>query len=295
MKVFPVLFIVIIIFSLSLMSCLPTMKPNSDLYTNQVSPRDGMTMIYVPKGEFVMGANSTDKLAFESDIPKHTIWLDAYWIDRTEVSNDQYAKCVSSGICKTPLKNESYTRSIYFGNSLYGNYPIIYVSWNDAKTYCEWAGRRLPTEAEWEKAARGTDERAYPWGNDNVAGSLLNFADKILTNFEWSEKNIDDGFVDTAPVDSYPKGASPYGVLNMAGNVAEWVADWFDREYYKHSPATNPSGPFFLFFPLNGRVYRGGSWDSDKISTRVSARSWYSPGTQSDDIGIRCAASTDLH
>ena len=194
-----------------------------------ISSIDGMTQVCVPDGELLMGSDkSVDSQAHDDELPQHSVYLDAYWIDQTEVTNAMYEQCVSAGECTPPAKNSSYTRDFYYGNSQFDDYPVIYVDWNQAKAYCQWAGRRLPTEAEWEKAARGTDGRIYPWGNTNPDRSLLNY-----------NGNIDD----TAEVGDYPAGQSPYGALDMAGNVWEWVADWYGETYYQNSPDRNPQGP----------------------------------------------------
>ncbi|MGH2619751.1 MAG: formylglycine-generating enzyme family protein, partial [Anaerolineales bacterium] len=170
-------------------------------------------MVFVPAGPFEMGSNSGDN----SERPVHTVTLDAFWIDRTEVTNAMYEMCVNAGACESPGRTESYSRSSYHGDSQFANYPVIFVSWYDAKASCEWAGRRLPTEAEWEKAARGKDGRTFPWGNASPDANLLNF-------------DLDVG--DTTETGEYPAGASPYGALDMAGNVWEWVNDWYEETYY---------------------------------------------------------------
>jgi serine/threonine-protein kinase len=232
--------------------------------------KDGMTLLYVPAGEFTMGSETGDG----DEKPLHTVMLDAFWIDQTEVTNAMYAQCVSDrGACNEPADKGSDARSSYYGNSEFDDYPVIHVYWNDAKTYCEWAGRRLPTEAEWEKAARGDTAFTYPWGNVEPRNDLLNF-------------NNAEG--DTTEVGVYPKGASPYGALDMAGNVWEWVADWYDNTYYASSPEVNPSGPSSGEF----RVLRGGSWwDFAGADVRSTLRGWNDPSFALIDIGFRCALS----
>jgi formylglycine-generating enzyme required for sulfatase activity len=212
-------------------------------------------MVLVPPGEFAMGANS--------------VYLDGFWVDKTEVTNAMYAECVQAGKCSPPRSTRSNRRDAYFGNPIYGDYPVIFVSWTDANDYCTWAGRRLPTEAEWEKAARGTDGRPFPWGSSEPWMGLLNHQTQ-----------------DTDEVGSYPDGASPYGALDMAGNVAEWVADWFSDTYYANPPASNPLGPASGEY----RVWRGGSWantSSDWIHTY--SRTGNPPVDASSGLGFRCA------
>jgi serine/threonine protein kinase len=229
---------------------------------------DGMTLLYVPAGEFTMGNNDGN----DKEKPAHTVYLDAYWMDQTEVTTAMYAKCVDAGACKPPSDTSSYTRSSYYGNSQFNNYPIIFVDWYQAKNYCEWVDGRLPTEAEWEKAARGTDGRIYSWGNNYPNSNLLNY----------NGENDD-----TQAVGSYPGGASPYGLLDMAGNVWEWVADWYDKGYYVHSPSSNPLGPSSGEF----RVMRGGSWSYTANEVRSASRFSYDPSVPYGSIGFRCARS----
>jgi eukaryotic-like serine/threonine-protein kinase len=253
-------------------------------------PADGMTMVYVPEGSFSMGSDPDVTLEiclhyglegcprdmWVDEAPIHNVYMDAYWIDETEVTNAMYAKCVSAGACQPPTSNASSHQYSYYIDPKYVNYPVIYVTWTDAVNYCQWAGGRLPTEAEWEKAARGTDGRRYPWGNYDRPCSLVNF---------WDMSSACIG--DTSEVGSYPSGASPYGALDMAGNVAEWVNDWYSKTYYSQSPASNPIGPA----SGNTRVRRGGSWDNDWSYIRSTDRQGVNPSYSNFSMGFRCALS----
>jgi formylglycine-generating enzyme required for sulfatase activity len=249
---------------------------------SEVSSVDNMVLVFVPAGEFKMGsARLDDPQTLDEEIPQHIIYLDAYWIDQTEVSNAQYALCVASGSCTKPKDNISLSRSSYYGNDQYASYPVIFVSWSQATTYCNWAGRRLPTEAMWENAARGPDGRVYPWGN-TFDGTKANYCDINCTD-AWKDIGYDDGYIDTSPVGDYPAGASVYGALDMSGNVYEWVADWF--EPYSRIRQVNPVGP------LSGseHIMRGGSWGDDSSHIRAAVRSHTNLPDSANFIGFRCA------
>ncbi len=268
---------------------------------------DGMRQWRVPAGAFAMGSAWLDPLRFGWEKPRRRVILDAFWIDQTEVSNEQFARFVSASGYVTDAARagaslvfepagERFVRTAGAdwqrpqgpASSLVGleAHPVTQVSWNDATAYCHWAGRRLPSEAEWEKAARGPDVRRYPWGNREPAGDLLNFADRSL-GVAWGSRSADDGYARTAPVGSYPAGASPYGALDMAGNVWEWTADWFDPDYYDRMPTVNPSGP------ADGtqRAVRGGGWSGRPRGLRAAHRDRQTPDAASDLVGFRCAAS----
>jgi len=246
----------------------------------------GQTLVYVPAGEFTMGND-------DSDAPIHTVYLDAFWIDQTEVTNKQYKACVYAGTCEPPSDISSYTHPSYYGNPEFDNYPVMYVNWDKANRYCkvwtEETGGSLPTEAEWEKAASWgelkQEKYVYPWGND-FDGSLVNFCDGNCT-FDWADKNSNDGYADTSPVKSYPSGQSPYGAYDMAGNVWEWVNDWYSDTYYKNSSSSNPQGPDTGQY----RVLRGGSWYDNDSYARSASRDGYDPSFTNLSIGFRCARS----
>jgi eukaryotic-like serine/threonine-protein kinase len=260
--------------------------------STRISDIDGMEQVYVPAGEFLMGSVDPEAKTTEEggraypEVPQHTVYLDGYWIDKYEVTNAQYALCVEAGACEPPFVSSNYTYSKYYGNPEFDNYPVVWVSWYQAREYCEWAGRRLPTEAEWEKAARGTGGQKYPWGEEPVDGTRANFCDTNCTRTHaYHAEN--DGYPDTAPVGSYPAGASPYGAMDMAGNVWTWTSTLIYP--YPYDPDDGREDPESTW----ERVWRGGPWSNGIWWMRASVRyrsvseyKWY-------NLGIRCAASED--
>jgi formylglycine-generating enzyme required for sulfatase activity len=224
-------------------------------------------MVGVPAGEFIMGSPAGE--GADDEHPQHTVSLDAFWIDRTEVTNAQYRGCLDAGACAKPQ---------YWGDSAYDadGQPVVGVVWNDAEAYCKWAGARLPTEAEWEKAARGTDGRVYPWGNEDPTCERANYNTDCVGK--------------PALTGSYPASASPYGALDMAGNVWEWVADWYAADTYGPSPQQNPTGPD----SGDRRVLRGGSWNMGPVHARCAYRDGNVPGSRFNYLGdgFRCSVSS---
>ena len=253
------------------------------------SPLDQMTLVFVPAGSFRMGTLADFVAAQPDELPQRSVELTDYWIDQTEITWEMYTRCERDGGC----------RAISEGKPSWAgeDHPVIMVGWQDAADYCRWAGRRLPTEAEWEKASRGTDGRRYPWewiGAPISRGEVrLNFCDASCP-YAFRTDVIEDGYPRTAPVGSYPAGASPYGALDMSGNVWEWTADWYAADRYKDSSADLSQGPE----EGSVRVIRGGSWletawEGVVITSRSANRHWSNPNFSRPDLGFRCALSAD--
>ncbi len=284
---------------------LPSPSPTLGIGSQRTSTTDGMIQVFVPAGQFIMGGDEWTNIM---DAP---VYLDAFWIDQTEVTNAMFANFItathyrpeteingdayvyqfsSDSSVKTPGANWQHPHGPASNIKGLDQYPVVQVSWNDAVAYCKWASGRLPTEAEWEKAARGTDGRLYPWGNQDWAGNLANFMDKQLN----PTFTVDDGHAGIAPVGSYPDGASPYGALDMAGNVAEWVEDWYADAYpqgNQTTPVINPQG----LATGEERGMRGGAWtsndDNDGEKRLSSHRNHNNPDYSGDSGGFRCVAS----
>jgi formylglycine-generating enzyme required for sulfatase activity len=308
----------------------------------QTRSRDGMAMVYVPAGQFEMGLrydqvdqvlracnqshDDCERGDFRAEQPAHTVVLDAFWIDQTEVTNGQFAAFLneqgnqSEGVdtqFAEWLADHSHYSSIYdlvesqvywlepgqYGlieqvngiyqpESGYADYPVIEISWYGAAAYCDWIGGRLPTEAEWEYAARGPDSRLYTWG-DTFEDSLANHCDASCTE-RWRNPTYDDGYDRWLPVGSYPGGASWCGALDMAGNVWEWVGDWYSEDYYTYSPLENPQGPAAAG-PYYCRVRRGGSWYEESWQIRSTSRRGELPSSlRVHWVGFRCAVPAQL-
>jgi formylglycine-generating enzyme required for sulfatase activity len=264
---------------------LPTETPSPTPIPERVSPKDGMPQEQIPAGTLHMGAFDVNAKVDEK--PGHKVMMDSLWMDKLEVTNGMYALCIHAGACSKEHSIFSQRRPDYFINPEYKDYPVVDVSWEEAMTYCTWTGRRLPSEAEWERAARGDDLRTYPWGYEPPSETYANF-DNIVH--------------DTSRVGSYSAGASPYGILDMAGNVWEWVDDLYDGDYYLTASTINPIGPAQIPGKYN-RVIRGGSYQDTFLDIRVSNRgslpgpnllaSTSDPtryGKSSVKIGFRCAA-----
>jgi len=240
---------------------------------NQISPVDGMKLMCVPAGNFLMGSSDEDDRATDDEKPQHEVYLDAYWMDQTEITNSQYMQCVSAGACRSPEDNENVIRVNYFDNPYYNDYPVTQVSWDDANDYCRWAGRQLPTEAQWEKAARGSKGNIFPWGNQLRVFPVLN--------------SSDDSY-DLYPVGSYrsyPSNKSPYSVYDMSHNVYEWTLDWYSESYYSSQTTwRNPTGPTSGEY----RVVRSGVGIMASLTTYSASRRGDSPDLRGANLGFRC-------
>lgn len=269
-------------------------KTDSDTDLNEIN--DLGSIVDVPAGEFKMGCNNVvDFDCSYDEYVRHDVTLSAYKIDKYEVTVGEYQKCVDSGNCSEAHYNDGecilFDHKGTLGSSFQEkNKPVVCVEWAEAVKYCEWAGKRLPTEAEWELAARGKKELKYPWGNTPEAN--CDYAVMII--FHGGEDEIPKtGCGTSSPmvVGSKKAGESPYGAYDMSGNVYEWVSDWYDEYYYEDSPDENPTGPETGTL----RVIRGGSWISSLYDTdlnlRVSGRDFSDPGLGVYDIGFRCAVS----
>lgn len=274
-------------------------------------PPTPVGMVLVPAGEFTMGSHAEVGLqaceqffegclrsSYEDEVPERTVYLDAFYMDMYEVTQTQYANFLNvegnqaaGGVSWVDVGRPDSLITAQNGQFApqagFAEHPVIYVSWYGAQAYCEGAEKRLPTEAEWEKAARGTDGRQYPWGNE-FTGSEVNFCDKNCPE-DWKLAPYDDGHERTAPVGSYPLGQSPYGVYDMGGNVWEWAADCYEADYYSRSGVKNPLNNSCSV--SGNRVVRGGSWANLVTSARAPSRHYHDPSDRNINIGFRCAVS----
>jgi len=263
-----------------------------------------VAQVFVPAGSFLMGSAAGDPLAADDEKPQREITLNnSFWLDQTEVTNAQFAEFVEATGHETTAEEQGngYTINDQGAFALveganwlhpYGpqsdisgmdTHPVVLVSWEDADAFCQWRDSRLPTEAEWEYAARGPDNPIYPWGNE-FDGTRLNFCDESC-EFDHRDATVNDGHERTAPVGTYPAGASWVAAFDMSGNVWEWVNDWYDSAYYENAPAENPIGPETDSF----RVLRGGAWSNGDQVVRAADRRYNDPADRSSNFGFRCA------
>ena len=232
----------------------------------EIAGKDGAPMTLVPCGEFDMG--SPEQGGDEDERPQHRVHVDAFYVDLYQITNGRYAAFLKNTRRAEPRGWKNVTLPAD------SDLPVVGVTWQDAAAFCRWAGNRLLTEAEWEKAARGTDGRKYPWGDDEPSPRHANYG-----------KSEDDPEAHLLAVGSLEAGKSPYGVYDMAGNVWEWVADWYGETYYRQSPDRNPKGP-----PKGtSKVARGGAWDRHVFNVRSANRSAFNPSNRFKDVGFRCA------
>jgi len=256
-------------------SATPTQEavvPTETSIPAEIRDNKNVSMLLVPAGEFTMGSNDTGDVGSR---PAYDLYLDAFYIDKFEVTNEMYDACVYAVECRRPQQGGSATRTTYFANPVYANFPVLYVDWKMANAYCEWRGARLPTEAEWEKAARGTDARLYPWGDDEPDCSLTNQVGCVA---------------DTTPVDQHKPGVSPYGAYGMAGNVWEWTSTLFKAYPYKADDGREDPDA------TGERIARGGSWHvfgGNSGNVRSDTRMKLDPGYFGGYVGFRCVVSVE--
>jgi formylglycine-generating enzyme required for sulfatase activity len=264
-------------------SVLPMATPDTPLneepgiYQERVREIDGAIEVLIPAGEFFFGCDPQHNGGFEclpDELPLEKQYLETFAIDKFEVTNVQYARCVAAGACEQPVYTYSATRESYYDNPAYADYPVSAISWDEAYAYCTWVGGRLPTEAEWEKAARGETMRAYPWGNEEPNCNLANSRDDRMGACVG----------DTAPVGSYPLGASPYGVMDMAGNVWEWVMDYYVHDYSGHLINLDPLTEGVVY----KRIIKGGSFDYNSYTMRIAYNSDHTENERNISFGFRC-------
>ena len=263
-----------------------------------VRPVDEMLMVYVPGATFQMGSTEEDvesalaqcneaqaaycsRQFFNFEIPQHTVTVDSFWIDNTEVTNSHFQLCVDAGICEAPVACTWGAPD--FTDATKANNPVVCVSWEEAQSYCEWVGGRLPTESEWEFAARGEEGYIYPWG-ETFDSTLANHCDVNCEEL-WADQEADDGYTFSAPVGIYPDNQSWVGAFDMVGNVFEWVVDWFGE--YTDEELTNPTGVETGTY----KVLRGGSYFYEQSRLRTTSRDSISPLEQDSSIGFRCVVA----
>jgi len=235
-------------------------------YPRLINPINQAEMVYIPAGEFIMGSVTGESGSEADEHPQHTVYLDGFWITLTPVTNAQYNRCVEAGVCQY---GASHKTNPHFLDAQYANHPVVYITWKAAYAYCRWIGGRLPTEAEWEKAARGPYGWTYPWGNMRPNMHITN-AKNMVGN--------------TTPVGMIPNDRSYYGLLDMGGNVREWVVDWYAANYYEFSPSINPPGPLFG----EEKVLKGAHWEDIYRFTRAANRLSHDPESPGYGRGFRC-------
>ena len=240
-------------------------------------------MVLIPAGEFLMGSDKkTDRLAYRSEIPQRSVYLDAFMIGKYEVTALEYLKFVLA-TDRLPQLDWRYDGGNF--QDTMAHHPIMHVNWYDADAYCKWAGKRLPTEAEWEKAARGIDGRLFPWGSEYAGPTRANFG---RTGLSGPVRDRPERLLLYPPiisVDKYENALSPYGLYQTIGNVAEWVSDWYDQDYYKTAPNRNPKGPE----TGTQKAFRGGGWMDSTTTMRAAMRNGTDPKTKINWMGVRCA------